>query len=56
MAAVPKHRNSKSRGGERRAHLALTKPNLTVCPECKKMKESHTVCSFCGTYNGKKVQ
>jgi len=55
MGAVPKHRISKSRRGERRAHLALKKPTLVACPSCKKMKEPHVVCTFCGKYKGKKV-
>ncbi len=55
MAAVPKHRISKSHRGERRAHLGLTKPNLSVCENCKKKREPHTVCQFCGHYDGKEV-
>lgn len=56
MAAVPKHRISKSRKGERRAHLALTKPSLVECPHCKKMKEPHVVCTFCGKYKDKEIK
>lgn len=55
MSAVPKHRISKSRRGERRAHLALKVPSLVSCPDCKKLKEPHVVCKFCGKYKGKKV-
>jgi large subunit ribosomal protein L32 len=56
MAAVPKKRISKARRGERRAHLALEKPNLMICPNCKKKKEPHTVCKFCGYYDGKEIK
>jgi len=55
MGAVPKHRISKSRKRERRAHLALKKPALVACPNCKKLKEPHVVCTFCGKYKGEEV-
>jgi large subunit ribosomal protein L32 len=30
-------------------------PNLSACPECKEIKESHRVCPSCGSYDGRKV-
>ena len=39
----------------RRAHDAITAPNLAACPQCGDAKESHRVCSNCGYYNGRQV-
>lgn len=53
--AVPKRRTSKSKQGSRRAHHALTKPNLRPCPNCGTYGHSHRVCSSCGHYKGRLV-
>jgi large subunit ribosomal protein L32 len=29
--------------------------NLSVCPNCKKIRLPHRVCPHCGYYNGKPV-
>lgn len=55
MAAVPKHRISKSSRRERRGHLKLKKPTLSICDNCKRKTEPHTVCQFCGHYKGEEV-
>ena len=55
MAAVPKHRISKSSRRERRGHLKLEKLTLAICDNCKKKIEPHTVCQFCGHYKGEEI-
>lgn len=53
--AVPKKRHTKSRRNKRRAHHALGKTKLSVCPKCKEPILPHHFCPFCGTYKGKEV-
>ncbi len=53
--AEPKKKTSKSRGGMRRSHDALSAPNLSACPQCGDPKEPHRVCPSCGHYRGKQV-
>jgi len=50
--ALPKRKLSKGRRDRRRSHLALTGTALVVCPQCKTMRPSHTVCPNCGNYRG----
>lgn len=51
----PKRRHSKSRRGKRRAHDALTPPNLTTCSQCREPVLPHRVCPRCGYYNGRQA-
>jgi len=53
--ANPKRRHSKSRRGKRRAHDALTAPNLSVCSNCGAAVMPHRVCPNCGHYKGRQV-
>lgn len=53
--AVPKKKTSKSKRDMRRAHDALTAPGISICPQCKELKQPHRVCVACGTYKGKEV-
>jgi len=53
--AVPKQHRSKSRQGQRRMHIHLKKPSLTVCSKCGKPVLPHTLCKSCGFYNKKEV-
>ena len=53
--AVPKERIPKARRDRRRAHLALARPTLVPCSQCRQMKRPHHVCGNCGTYNGREV-
>jgi len=53
--AVPKERTSKSNKRSRRAHLALKRPALATCSQCKKLKRPHTICPNCGYYDGREV-
>ena len=52
---VPKRRVSHARQGDRRAHLALTLPQLEECPHCRQPKRAHRVCPTCGFYGGRLV-
>ncbi len=53
--AVPKQRKTKSRRDQRRMHIYLKHPALTVCPKCGKKMRPHTVCSNCGYYKKNQV-
>ncbi len=53
--AVPKRKTSKSKRNSRRAHIKVSAPNLSVCPQCGEAKLPHHVCKNCGSYNGRTV-
>ncbi|MBM3586040.1 MAG: 50S ribosomal protein L32 [Alphaproteobacteria bacterium] len=53
--AVPKKKVSKSRRDMRRSHHALTRPNVSECPNCGEVKRPHHVCGSCGHYDGREV-
>ena len=53
--AVPKQRKTKSRRNQRRSHIHLSAPSLSVCSHCGKPLLSHTVCKNCGYYKGAEV-
>ncbi len=53
--AVPKGKSSKQRRNKRAANWKLTAPNLSECPQCHALKQSHIVCKECGYYNGRLV-
>ncbi|MCS7251121.1 MAG: 50S ribosomal protein L32 [Anaerolineae bacterium] len=55
MGALPKRRVTRTRRGMRRAHDALQRPNLVLCPRCKKRIRPHHVCPYCGVYRGVQV-
>ncbi|MBU1045961.1 50S ribosomal protein L32 [Patescibacteria group bacterium] len=52
---VPKQRKTKSRRNQRRQHIFLKQPSLSVCPKCGKPVASHTMCQNCGYYKGRMV-
>ena len=53
---LPKRKHSKARQDKRRsANSKMYAANLSVCPNCKKMRLPHRVCPHCGYYNGKPV-
>ncbi|HHZ18040.1 MAG TPA: 50S ribosomal protein L32 [Acholeplasmataceae bacterium] len=56
MAIVPQRRVSKTRKRLRRTHYKLDLAGMMVCPNCGEMKLAHTVCKFCGYYDGKLVK
>ncbi|MBN1168777.1 50S ribosomal protein L32 [Candidatus Woesebacteria bacterium] len=48
---VPKKRHPKGRTRRRRGgHKKIKLPNLVVCKSCKKLKEPHVACPYCGNY------
>ncbi len=51
----PKRRHSKARRDKRRAHDALPRGTLSVCPHCHERKLPHRVCPHCGHYKGRQV-
>jgi large subunit ribosomal protein L32 len=53
--AVPKHRHTKSRRNNRRAHWKIDIPEMTTCPECGETIKPYTACSSCGKYKGKQI-
>jgi large subunit ribosomal protein L32 len=53
--AVPKRRQSPTRGRKRRAHDAITLPNPVLCPSCGEPKMPHRVCPSCGQYKDRQV-
>ncbi len=53
--AEPKKKLSNTRSGNRKSHLALTRPVTTLCSNCKKVSAPHMVCMQCGFYKGKLV-
>jgi large subunit ribosomal protein L32 len=53
--AVPKERVPRARRDRRRAHLALARPALVPCQQCRRPKRPHHVCQNCGTYHGREV-
>ena len=55
MTAHPKRKHSKARKRERRSHLHLTLSGVSLCPQCHEVRRSHTVCPYCGYYNGRQV-
>lgn len=53
--AVPKRRTSSTKRDKRRAHDALTPPNVIECQECGEATMLHRACPNCGMYRGRKV-
>jgi len=53
--AVPKQHRSKSRQGQRRAHIYLKEPKFVKCKNCGEQILPHRVCFACGYYKNRKV-
>jgi large subunit ribosomal protein L32 len=52
---VPRAHSTRGQKGRRRSHLALKKVGLVSCSHCHKLILPHTVCKYCGFYNGREV-
>ncbi|HET7013841.1 MAG TPA: 50S ribosomal protein L32 [Streptosporangiaceae bacterium] len=53
--AVPKRKMSRSNTRSRRAQWKSAAPTLVSCPQCRELKQPHTACPTCGTYNRRQV-
>ena len=53
--AVPKRRQSISRGRKRRSGKKATTVKTSICPQCKAAKLPHRVCGECGYYGSKEI-
>ena len=53
--AVPKKKTSRARRNQRRAHHAITSPDLVACSNCGQPHVPHRVCPACGFYKGRTV-
>jgi large subunit ribosomal protein L32 len=52
--AVPRHKLSRNKKGQRRSHDALAPKGWSTCARCNAVKLPHRVCSNCGHYKGMK--
>ena len=53
--ALPKRRHSITRGRKRRTHWKIKSSSSVICPQCKKEKAPHHICTSCGFYKGREV-
>ncbi|MDP6397297.1 MAG: 50S ribosomal protein L32 [Candidatus Marinimicrobia bacterium] len=53
--ALPKRRQTKTRGRKRRTHWKAKAPQLSSCPQCHQAKLPHRACPNCGYYRGRPV-
>jgi large subunit ribosomal protein L32 len=53
--AVPKRKISRSRRDNRRGHVNVTVPALSICTNCGEMTRPHRVCQHCGYLKGVQV-
>jgi large subunit ribosomal protein L32 len=52
---LPKRRQSPSRRNKRRAHDKLSRPNISLCPQCHEPLLPHNICLHCGYYKGREI-
>jgi len=52
---VPNKRGTKSTRNQRRMHIFVKAPVLSVCQKCGKPALPHQVCPNCGYYKGREV-
>jgi len=53
--ALPKRRQSRTRGKKRRTHYKAGNVTTTSCAQCDSIKMPHRACPNCGYYKGKPV-
>jgi large subunit ribosomal protein L32 len=51
--AVPKRKQSKMKGRQRRTHYTALAPTVVKCANCGEPKRPHHVCPHCGIYRGR---
>ena len=56
MPICPPRRISKTRKLKRRTHYKIVAPGMSVCKNCGEVTLAHTVCRFCGYYDGRQVK
>jgi large subunit ribosomal protein L32 len=52
---LPKRKTSHAAQGDRRAHSALSAPDMQPCPHCKELRLVHHACPNCGYYAGREA-
>ncbi|MBU1202634.1 50S ribosomal protein L32 [Patescibacteria group bacterium] len=52
--STPTKKRTKSQGGQRASHFALTKKITTKCSNCGQSIMPHRACPKCGYYKGTK--
>jgi large subunit ribosomal protein L32 len=52
---VPKRKMSRSNTRSRRAQWKAAPVATVECSQCHSPKLPHTVCTVCGTYNGRQI-
>ncbi len=55
MGGVPKQRHTKGHRNQRRMHIFIEAPTITICQKCKKPVLPHTICKNCGYYKNRMV-
>jgi len=55
MGGVPKKRHTKGSRNQRRMHLFLDSPAITMCKKCGKPVQHHVACPACGYFKGREV-
>jgi large subunit ribosomal protein L32 len=53
--AVPKRKQSKMKGRQRRTHYTVSVSTVTTCSNCGEPTMPHVACPVCGVYRGRKV-
>ncbi|MCJ7805885.1 50S ribosomal protein L32 [Patescibacteria group bacterium] len=48
MTPLPKKKSTKARSAARKKALRI--PGVVRCPSCKRLKEPHKACRYCGFY------
>ena len=56
MTICPPIRISKTIKRKRLTHYKIVAPGMSVCKNCGEVTLAHTVCRFCGYYDGKQVK
>jgi large subunit ribosomal protein L32 len=55
VGALPTKKVSRRRRDNRRAHIHITPPALSECPNCRRLIPGYQACPHCGQYRGRQV-